>query len=347
MTCSLVFAGDIAPMRGADPDMFGDLSETIRDAGLAVANLEFPLTGRDTPFPGKIYPQKGTTASALSIAEAGFQAVALATNHMLDHGEGGLLDTLDTIDAAGIAHFGAGRNEAEAGAPLILQRGGLRIGLLAYSSTVPNGFAAGHNQAGINSLRALTAYRPRYNPLEYPGMPPAVDTWAVADDLERMRAAIADVRLNCDAVLVYQHWGASMVEDVLAYQSEVGRVAIDAGASGVFGGHQHVISGVEFYKGSPIVHGMGNFVFDLEVAFFTPATRYGVVFGADITRDGLANCHFIPCATGIRTPVRAFSASEPEGKAITETVSRLSAPLGTRVEVDHGVIRLSPLGDAR
>jgi len=40
------------------------------------------------------------------------------------------------------------------------------------------------------------------------------------------------------------------------------QLARDAGADVVLGGHPHVLEGVEFYKGRPIMYSMGNFIFD-------------------------------------------------------------------------------------
>ena len=39
--------------------------------------------------------------------------------------------------------------------------------------------------------------------------------------------------------------------------------AIDHGADVALGHHQHILKGVDFYKGKPILHGLGNFAFDL------------------------------------------------------------------------------------
>jgi poly-gamma-glutamate synthesis protein (capsule biosynthesis protein) len=52
--------------------------------------------------------------AADALAQAGFDIVALANNHAMDMGMEGLLDTLDHLDRAGVAHVGAGRNVAEA-----------------------------------------------------------------------------------------------------------------------------------------------------------------------------------------------------------------------------------------
>ncbi len=47
----------------------------------------------------------------------------------------------------------------------------------------------------------------------------------------------------------------------IAEQQILGRAAIDAGADWVIGHHPHVLQGIEYYKGNPIVYSLGNFVF--------------------------------------------------------------------------------------
>lgn len=342
MSCRLLFGGDIAPVRSDPSGMFGDLEPLIGEADLALANLEIALSDAATPFRGKIYPHKGTPVSAEGLARAGFDAVNLANNHMLDFGEQALFDTMALLDQVGVCRFGAGSDLAEAERPLVLERGGLSIGVIGLTTTLPTGFAAGEGVAGVNPLRVLTSYRQFRNPDEYPGTAPIVETAPVGEDLDRLTGAVRALKGWTDIVLVYAHWGTSMSEAVQDFQHAIGRAAIDAGADAVFGGHQHVVSGVEFHRGRPIVHGLGNLVFDFVVPFFTEATRRTVVFTATLTASGVEDCRLIPCRTGVGSPVAVLDPEDGDGLTIAETVRRLSAPLGTEVGVESGRIVVRP-----
>lgn len=335
MTASLIFGGDVAPLRDDPTNMFGDLTATIRSADLAVANLEFALSDRGTPKRGKIYPHKGPAKALAGLIDAGFDAVNLANNHMLDYGEEPLLDTLDDLAAAKIVSFGAGRNAEEAALPVILKRNGLRIGLIGFTTTLPTGFAATETAPGVNPLRAITTYRPLRNLEEYPGSEAVIETRPVAEDLARLVAAVEKLKSDTDIVLVYGHWGASMTETVHDFQRAIGHAAIEAGAAAVFGGHQHVVSAVEFYEGRPIVHGLGNLVFDFVAPFFTEATRRTILFAADMSKDGLDNCRLICCSTGVNGPVRRLNPEIGEGAILAGTLKRLSEPLSTELHVGH------------
>jgi poly-gamma-glutamate capsule biosynthesis protein CapA/YwtB (metallophosphatase superfamily) len=347
MACTLIFGGDIAPIRAPSSNMFGDLARLIGQADLAVANLEIALTDRGLRTRGKAIAERGPPHAVESLVQAGFDAINLANNHVLDYGEPALRDTLARLAEARLPSFGAGGNASEAAAPLVVERGGLRIGLVGYTSTLPQGFAATADAPGVNPLRALTFYRPTRNPEEYPGSAMAMETRPVADDLARMVGDIESLKQRADVVLVYQHWGASMTEQVLDFQRGIGHAAIDAGAAGVFGGHQHVISAIEFYKGRPIVHGMGNLLFDILVPFLTEVTHRTFLFRATVTRDGLEDCDVIPCragVTGIYDTPTALAPDSDLGGAIVGTLQRLSAPYGTRIDVAEGRVRVLPAG---
>lgn len=85
----------------------------------------------------------------------------LANNHVLDWGEAGLVETLSTIEDAGIAIAGAGTSSQEAERPAVLASpAGGRVLVFSWacrSSGVPGGWAAGIERAGVNLLPHLSS----------------------------------------------------------------------------------------------------------------------------------------------------------------------------------------------
>jgi poly-gamma-glutamate synthesis protein (capsule biosynthesis protein) len=335
MSASLIFGGDVAPLRDNPRNMFGELTETIRGADLAVANLEFALSDRGKPVRGKIYPHKGPASALAALVDARLDAVNLANNHMLDYGEEPLLDTLANLAESGIAAFGAGRDATEAARPAVLERSGLKVGLIGFTTTLPTGFAASDDAPGVDPFRVVTSYRPFRNLEEYPGSQAVVETRAVAEDLARLVSRVERLKTETDLVLVYAHWGASMTGAVHDFQREIGHAVIEAGAAAVFGGHQHVVSAVEFHRGRPIVHGLGNLVFDFVAPFFTEATRRAIVFAAEMTREGLEHCRLICCRTGVNGPVARLNPEVGDGAVLASTLRNLSEPLGTELSANR------------
>src|SRR4051812_35739963 len=55
------------------------------------------------------------------------------------------------------------------------------------------------------------------------------------------------------------HWGG--LEEIDPGKQMVTRAAIDAGADMILGHGPHVVNGIEFYKGKPIIYSIGNFAF--------------------------------------------------------------------------------------
>ena len=63
---------------------------------------------------------------------ARFGFVGLANNHSLDYFEEGLVETMEVLWREGVAFAGVGL-AAEAAAPAVVERAGMRLGFLAYS----------------------------------------------------------------------------------------------------------------------------------------------------------------------------------------------------------------------
>ncbi len=140
-SCTLLVGGDVAPIRKEGRGMFGAVAPLFQEADLAFANLEHSLSRKGRLMAGKPFFHRGGPESVEGLAEARFDALAVANNHILDYGEEALFDTLGRLEARSLPYTGAGKNLAEARKPVILERRRLRVGILAYSSTLPQGFA--------------------------------------------------------------------------------------------------------------------------------------------------------------------------------------------------------------
>lgn len=242
-TAELIFAGDIllsdhvlaAYERGGG--IVGVVGpgflEEIQNADVFMANEEFPFSSRGEKAPDKQYTFRLPPEKVSMFHEMGIDIVTLANNHALDFGTDALLDTCRTLDDAGILRVGAGNLE-EAKRWQTIEAGGKRIGFLGATRVIPV------------ADWAATAYSP--------GM---LATYDPAMLLDQIRAAKA---VN-DYVVVYVHWGVEREEFPKDYQKDLGRQYIDAGADLVIGSHPHVLQGIEYYKGKPIVYSLGNFVF--------------------------------------------------------------------------------------
>jgi poly-gamma-glutamate synthesis protein (capsule biosynthesis protein) len=85
--------------------------------------------------------------------------------------------------------------------------------------------------------------------------------WGTPDVVRR---DVTAAKARADLVIVALHAGWEYTGPPSSVQRQLAYAAIDAGAALVLGAHPHVLQGIEFYKGAPIVYSLGNFVFDLD-----------------------------------------------------------------------------------
>lgn len=254
----LLMVGDLV-LDEPDADFFFDPSRAALQAGdLVVGHVETPYTLRGVELQSDIPAEAADPAKIGALARAGFHAASLAGNHVADRGAEGIEDTIAALTGHGIAAFGAGPNLAAARAPSIIERDGRTFGFLSYNCVGPKDSWASPSKAGCAYLHVLAHYEPEG---ANPGGPPLIYTFATPDSLDAMADDIARLRNQVDVLVVALHKGLVHTPVSLAmYERPVARAAIDAGADIVIGHHPHIARGIDFYKGKPIFHGLGNFV---------------------------------------------------------------------------------------
>lgn len=249
---NIVAGGDLV-LDEPDPDHWlAGIAPAIRGADLAVAHLEVPHTRRGTELSGDVPAPGAPPENLAAIAQAGFGMLSLAGNHIADCGPEGVEDTIAGLDALGVAHAGAGADLAEARRPAMRVAGGRRVALLSYNCVGPEIGWAGEARAGAAYLRVDTADGS-------PIAPAAPLARASEEAFEVLRTDVAAARAHADIVLVALHKGIVHVPARLApYERPLAHAAIEAGADVVLGHHAHIVRGIEFHRGRPIFHGLGN-----------------------------------------------------------------------------------------
>ena len=178
--------------------------------------------------------------------------VTLAGNHIADCGPEGIADTIKGLDQAGIAHCGAGPCLAEARRPFFREVGGFRVALLSYNCVGPEFAWARPDGAGCAYLPLEPKDGGRITPLAHdPNIDPAA--------FEILQDDIAKAKEQANFVLVSMHKGRVHTPAILEnYERPLARAAVDRGADAIIGHHAHIARGIEFHRGKPIFHGLGN-----------------------------------------------------------------------------------------
>ena len=233
----LIFAGDTTLdstpgefiRRGADP--FAEFAPLFAKADIRVVNLECVVATKGRPL-DKHYTFRAHPR-VLPVLQRHVDAVTVANNHSGDFGREAFAEMLDLLKRHRIAPIGGGMNLQQAHSPLILERNGLRIALLSYNEFMPRSYEADVNAPGVAWSEDLR----------------------VKDDIRQAR-----LRHRADVVITLMHWGWENEWVANGRQRQLARLAIDAGADAVLGGHPHVTQDIDIYKGKPIVYSVGNFV---------------------------------------------------------------------------------------
>lgn len=209
-----------------------------------IINLETSITrspdyDRDKGINYRMSPENATT-----IAAARVDVCALGNNHVLDWGERGLLDTLDTLDRLSIKRCGAGRDLDEAIRPAVVESDRGRIAVFSiggFDAGVPPWWAAGPDRPGVNFVRTF-------------------DDAAFA----RVRQAIEPWQDEHTLVVVSLHWGSNWGYAVPDAHRRFAHRLVEAGVHVVHGHSSHHVKGIEVRDGHLIIYGCGDLITDYE-----------------------------------------------------------------------------------
>ena len=273
---TLLFTGVIVPARcvqaaidaRSDPYFpYAEVREIIQAADLAIGTLNATISDYP-PRTGcvRTYVLVGGAENADALADAGFDAMSVATNHIKNCGLSNcglraFFDTLGNLERVGISAVGAGENLRTAEQPLILTVNGVRFGIVSLGQIEQMAFA-GEDTPGIAILTE-----------------------------ESLRAAIAAARQAADVVIAMPHWGPEDVPVPNWSQRSLAQVAVEAGADLVVGNHTHVVQAVQEIQGIPVFYGLGNFVFD---QFWALDHMQGVILQVRFAGRELLDYELIP-----------------------------------------------------
>ncbi len=287
-------------------------SLTGHDVLLGHAEGMFTRDKRELPF--KVDWVHSAPETACGFVEAGFDGVSFASNVCADRQA--VIDTIVAAQQAGLRFCGIGMNRSEARQALMIEKPAGRVAMLSRTSVFwPPLVPATIDHAGAATVKAHTAYVPARRAAEMPGCPPDIHTWPDAHELDDLRHDITTARSQADWVVLSMHWGVSGSALVQAYQRDIARTAIDAGADVVFGHHPHVIQPIEVYRGRPIFFSLGNFAFDLPKMH--GRHREGLVVKLHL-RESSIQCAVLPVQRNEKNLIAPLAANDPAWKTMTQ-----------------------------
>ncbi|HEY4214838.1 MAG TPA: CapA family protein [Steroidobacteraceae bacterium] len=310
----------------------------------------------------------------------GFNLLALAGNHAFDLGRTGVENTLRESARRNLARAGIGTTLNEAAAPAYLHVGNMTIALVASASGLINPVARATPEGpGVNELRVNAGTQPNEATADLPGAPANTPE---SQDARRILDSIRTAKQHADLVIVYQHnhvfgnrsfstlFSEGMSERLAPNQWLRNWVhqEVEAGADIVVMHGAPLLHAVELFHGHPIFYDLGNFIYNLPPTLtyidepiawesvvahlqfqgvalqsitLTPLILNRIGRGQPDVHDPHTNNEFLD-TRGL--PARASGA---QATYILDRLAQLSAPLGTKVQVDGETARIDLTGHSK
>ena len=255
---------------------FAPLMEPIRPyiegADLAICNMETPVAAPGEAPSG--YPLfAAPTELVAGMVETGWDGCSTSTNHSVDRGFQGIVDTLDLFDQAGLGHVGTARTEAESEQPQLYEL-----------ESADHKIVIAHLSAGFD-LNGLPV------PEEAPWSWNEIDIDRLIGEAERAREDGADLVIA--SIHCCQVEYTTIPED---YQVEIAQALAESGLVDLFiSHHAHVPKTMDLLPGGPTgggmwaAYGLGNFISNQSVDCCVPETSTGLV--AFITFEQVGEAH--------------------------------------------------------
>ena len=260
---------------------FQGTAALIQSADIATASLNASISERGEPRYGIKNPFRSAPGLGRALANAGFDAVSLATPHIMDFGLEALEDTITELEWYDVKPIGASTDVKTAKLPAWVTTETGQVALLAYYRG--NAFA------------------------QYTEDPIAYAVYS------EMTNAVRQARTKATLVIVWLHWGSQgrSTDAASGRQRIFAHALIDAGADMVLCQQLHTFGGIEMYHGKPIVYSLADFIYDN----YDKQHARIVIPKATFKTGGLKSIELIPIlADPEKTSVRPAKPTETAAK---------------------------------
>lgn len=211
--------------------MLKHIKERIKDYDLAYYNQETILGGTELGL--STYPLFNSPYEVGdAFIDAGFNLVSLATNHTIDKGEKGVLNSRnywnqqDSVLAAGSYSSFEERDKV-----VIKEVNGIKYAFLSYT-TYTNGLI----------------------------VPTGKEYLVNVYDEDLIKEEIARYRDQVDLLMVAMHWGTEYMTYPTNEQKEISEYLASLGVDLIIGCHPHVIEPIEYIDDTLVIYSLGNFI---------------------------------------------------------------------------------------
>lgn len=211
--------------------MLEHIKERVKDYDLAYYNQETILGGTELGL--STYPLFNSPYEVGdAFIDAGFNLVSLATNHTIDKGEKGVLNSRNYWNQqANVLAAGSYSSFEERDKVVIKEVNGIKYAFLSYT-TYTNGLI----------------------------VPTGKEYLVNVYDEDLIKEEIARYRDQVDLLMVAMHWGTEYMTYPTNEQKEISEYLASLGVDLIIGTHPHVIEPIEYIDDTLVIYSLGNFI---------------------------------------------------------------------------------------
>lgn len=229
------------------------------EKNVVLGNLECPISEHSERTGMRRREFLAEPLVAKSLKNIGFDVLGITNNHINQHGHKAIHETVKHLLENGIKPAGYKPEGASEQEPIVIERGGKKIGILSFSQVCD------HFEA---------------SPVYYENNLP--------DD--ELVDRVLRTKPICEILIILLHWGDEFISRPSRQQIALAHKLIDSGADLILGCHSHTIQGSESYKGKSIIYSMGNFLLNMP----SKQCRSSFVAIVEFTSDGHQNLKQVP-----------------------------------------------------
>ena len=203
-----------------------------------VSSKDISYYNQETVFGGKelgysYYPSFNTPSEfGDAMIDAGFNTISLATNHSLDKGEQGILNSLKYWKSKdNILYTGMASSKEERDNFAIMEKNNIKYGLLSYT----------YGTNGRNVPKGKNYLINIYN-----------------DDIAKKD--ITAIRDKVDVLIVAMHWGKEYAFEPTDLQKKQANYLASLGVDIIIGNHPHCIEPIKWIDNTLVIYSLGNFI---------------------------------------------------------------------------------------
>lgn len=206
------------------------VKDIVKDYDIAYYNQETPAGDDSIKYSG--YPMFYTPSAYVdAMRDAGFNTISLASNHSLDKGEKGILNTVKYFKTTNTLYSGINDSEEMRNNFIIKEKNNITYTMLSYT-TITNGL-----QVPSGKSYLLNLY-----------------------DKEQVKKDIEAVRDKVDVLIVAMHWGTEYINMPNEEEKEIAEYLSSLGVDIVIGNHPHILQPITKIGDTIVMYSLGNFI---------------------------------------------------------------------------------------